>query len=83
MTPIYEGWATNILSSFQIIIIIFIIIILLTIPLIRYVGKQRFPEMYLENPETKRRYPKTGNQSPSKRKFHIGKISTFKKLRRF
>jgi DHA1 family multidrug resistance protein-like MFS transporter len=58
LTPVYEGWATNKLSSFQIIIIICIILILLTIPLIRYVGKQKLPEMCLEKTRNEKVMPK-------------------------
>ncbi len=51
LTPVYEDYGTSMISGFQIIIIIGIIILLLIIPLIRYVGKQKLPEMNLEKPE--------------------------------
>lgn len=54
LTPVYEDYGTSLISGFQIIIIIAIILILLTTPLIRYVGKQKLPEMHLEKPESLR-----------------------------
>ncbi|MGQ9721435.1 MAG: MFS transporter [Candidatus Jordarchaeum sp.] len=51
LTPVYEDYGTSMISSFQIIIIVSILILLVIIPLIRYVGKQKLPEMCLEKPE--------------------------------
>jgi DHA1 family multidrug resistance protein-like MFS transporter len=51
LTPVYEDWGTSTVSGFQIIILMAIIIVLMIVPLIRYVGKQKLPEMYLEKLE--------------------------------
>jgi DHA1 family multidrug resistance protein-like MFS transporter len=59
LAPVYEGWATNTFSGFQVVTIICVLIILLTIPLIIYVGRQKLPEMRLEKPEKVRNVPRT------------------------
>ncbi|MEM3526502.1 MAG: MFS transporter, partial [Candidatus Jordarchaeaceae archaeon] len=56
LTPVYEDYGTSLVSGFQLIIIIAIILILLTIPLIKYVGREKLPEMYLEKPSLHPQY---------------------------